>query len=121
VQGPQKESRWIKALKQELNTIIDRGTLNKKEQTKSNDEVILTTEANKIKLDQEGNVDKFKVQICVRGYLQMKKYPTMEYPHSPAASMRMSKILTTDAARYKSRIFQPSSKKKLEAESSSLS
>jgi hypothetical protein len=57
-------------------------------------------------LDQDGNVDKLKVRICVRGDLQKKKDPTMEDPHSSTASMRMYKLLLADAARHKSRIFQ---------------
>jgi hypothetical protein len=35
-----------------------------------------------------------------------KKCPTMEDPHSPAASMRVSNLLMADAARQKSRIVQ---------------
>jgi hypothetical protein len=46
------------------------------------------------------------VQIFVRGDLQKKKVPTMEDPHSPAASMRKSKPLMVDATRHKARIFQ---------------
>jgi hypothetical protein len=50
----------------------------------------------------------------------------MEDPHSPAASMRMSKLPVTDSARQKARIFQIDvsgafpQKQELEAESSSL-
>jgi hypothetical protein len=58
---PKKESGWIKALKKDLKTIIESGNLKIKEQTNPNDVVILTTEANKIKLDQDENVDKLIV------------------------------------------------------------
>ena len=101
-----KKTAWLKALKKELKTIIDSGTLNNRENPKSDDVVVSTTEANKIKLDQQGNVDKLKVRVCVRGDLQKKKDPTMEDPHSPAASMRMSKLVMAEAARHKARVFQ---------------
>jgi hypothetical protein len=59
---PKEKSECIKELKKELKTIIDSGTtLNNKEKTKSHDIVVSPTEANKIKLDQDGNVDKLKV------------------------------------------------------------
>ena len=101
-----KKTAWLKALKKELKTIIDSGTLNNRENPKPDDVVVSTTEANKIKLDQQGNVDKLKVRVCVRGDLQKKKDPTMEDPHSPAASMRMSKLVMAEAARHKARVFQ---------------
>jgi hypothetical protein len=66
------KSGWSKAPKKELKTIIDSGTLNNKERTTSNDAMVSTTEVNKIKLDQDGNVDKIKVSICVKGDLQKK-------------------------------------------------
>jgi hypothetical protein len=56
-----RNNGWIKALKKELNTIIGSGVLNKNEQKKSNAVVVSTSEANKIKLDQDENVDKLKV------------------------------------------------------------
>jgi hypothetical protein len=77
---PTKKIGWIKALKKDLKTIIDSGTLNNKEQ---HDEVVSTSELNKIKLNQGGYVDKLKLPICVRGDLQKKTDPTMEDPHSP--------------------------------------
>jgi hypothetical protein len=83
-QGPQKE----------LKTIIERGTLNNKEHPKPYDVVISTTAAKHIKLNQGENFDKLKVRICVRGDLEKKKDPTMEDPHSAAASTRMSKLGT---------------------------
>ena len=76
------------------------------EKTNPNYKVIPTTEANKIKLDQEGNIDKLKVRICVRGEIQKRRDTLMEDPHSPAASMRMSKMIMAEAARHKSRLFQ---------------
>jgi hypothetical protein len=55
-----------------------------------------------IKLDQDGNVDKPKVQICVKRGLQKKKDPTIEdHPHSPAASTGMSNLPMADASRKK--------------------
>jgi hypothetical protein len=53
---PKNKSGWIKELKKELNTIVDSGTLNNKEQTKPNDIVVSTTEANKTNLEQDGNL-----------------------------------------------------------------
>jgi hypothetical protein len=58
---PKKKRVCIKSLKKELNTIIESGTLNTNEQASPNDVVVSTTESNKIKLDQDGNVDKLKV------------------------------------------------------------
>jgi hypothetical protein len=68
--------------------------------------VVSTPYDNTIKLDQDGNVDKLEVRMCVRGDLQKKKDPNMEDPHSPAASMIMSKLLMIDAVRHKARKIQ---------------
>jgi hypothetical protein len=68
--------------------------------------VVSTTEANMIKLDQDGNVDKFKDLLCVRGNLHKEKYPTMKGLHSPAASIIMSKLPMKDAVSHQARIFQ---------------
>jgi hypothetical protein len=68
--------------------------------------VVSTPEANKIKLDQDEHVDKLNVQFCVRRDLQKKQTPTMQDPHSPAASMKISKLLMTDADIHNARIFQ---------------
>lgn len=100
-----KKSGWLKALKKELKTLIDSGTF-KKEACKPNEIVIPTTEANKIKLDQDGNIDKLKVRICVRGDIHKRRNTLMEDPHSPAASMRMSMMIMAEAVRHKSRLFQ---------------
>jgi chromatin segregation and condensation protein Rec8/ScpA/Scc1 (kleisin family) len=101
-----KKIRWIKALKKELNTVIDSGTLNNKEQAIKNYTVVSTTDANKIKLDQDDNMEELKLQRCVRGDLQKKKNPTMEDPPSPSTSMIMSKLLLSESARHKAIIFQ---------------
>jgi hypothetical protein len=100
---PKKKSGWIKALKKEINTIIESGILNKKEPTKPNDGVVSATDTIKIKLDQDENVD--KSNLCKRR-LAEEEGPIMEDPHSPAASMIMSKLLTADASIYEARIFQ---------------
>jgi hypothetical protein len=63
---PKKMSGWIKTLKKELKTIIGIGTLNKKDLENPNNVVVSTPEANKIKLDQDRNVDKLKVRFFVR-------------------------------------------------------
>jgi hypothetical protein len=103
---PKKKIGFINSLKKELNTIIDSGALNNKKHIHKNHAVVSTSESKKIKLDQDGNVGKLKVLICVRGNLRKKKDPTMKGPHSRAVSMIMSKILMVDAARHKSRILQ---------------
>jgi hypothetical protein len=54
-----------------------------------------------IKLDQDGNVDKPKVQICVKRGLQKKKDTTIENPYSPAASTGMSELPMADTSRKK--------------------
>jgi hypothetical protein len=51
-------------------------------------------------------VYKLKLKICVREDLYKKKDPTMEDPHPPETSMRMSKLLMLDSAGHKARIFQ---------------
>jgi hypothetical protein len=44
--------------------------------------------------------------MCVRGDLQRKRDPAMEDQHSPAASMKISKLLMADVARHKAMICQ---------------
>jgi hypothetical protein len=75
--------------------------MNNKEQKTPNDIVVSTPYTNTIKLDQDGNMDKPNVQICVKIDLQKKEDPTMEYPHSPTAYMIMSKLLMVDAIIHK--------------------
>jgi hypothetical protein len=53
---PKEKIGWIKTLKKQLKTIIDNGTLSDRGGGPT-DVAILTIEANKIKLNQEGNVD----------------------------------------------------------------
>jgi hypothetical protein len=103
---PKIKIGWAEALKKDLNTIIDSGTLNSKEQASPNDVVVSKTEANMIKLYQDVNVDKLKVRICVRGDLQKKDEPTTEDPHSLAAYRIISRLLMVDAYRHKARIFK---------------
>jgi hypothetical protein len=68
--------------------------------------VVSTTEAKKIKLNQDGNIDKLTLILCVRGDLQKKNDPIMGNPHSPAVSMRMSKLLMADTSQHKAGLFQ---------------
>ena len=63
-------------------------------------------ETNKIKIDQNGNLDKLKVRMCVRGDLQKKLTDDMEDPHSPAAAYRMLRIFIGLAAQKCSIIHQ---------------
>jgi hypothetical protein len=58
-----RKNGWIKEIKKELNTTIDGGTLNNKGKTRPIDVVVSTPEANTVKLDQDGNIDKLKVHI----------------------------------------------------------
>jgi hypothetical protein len=72
-EDPKKKSGWIKALKKEFKTIIGSSALKNKERSKPDDVVASTPEANNIKLDQDGNVDKLKMRFFVREELQKKK------------------------------------------------
>jgi hypothetical protein len=70
------------------------GTWNNKEQLKTNPIVVLITYANKIKLDQDGTLDKIKARIYTQlGIPQKKKEPTMKDLHLPAVSMGLYKLI----------------------------
>jgi hypothetical protein len=77
-----KKTGWTKALNKEFNTITESGTLNNKEKTKPDDVVVSTTEANKIKLDQEGHVDSrciyMSEETSKRRRIQHWKIPTLQ-------------------------------------------
>jgi hypothetical protein len=70
------------------------GTWNKKEKSKTNPMVVLITYKNKIKLDQDGTLDKLEVRIYTQLVNpQRKKEPTMKYLHLPAVSMGLYKLI----------------------------
>jgi hypothetical protein len=51
-----------KGIKKEPNIIPNTGTLNKKEQAKPSDGMGVTSQSNNIKLDQDGNLDKPRLE-----------------------------------------------------------
>jgi hypothetical protein len=82
---PKKGSESIKAFNKELNIIIDSGygALNNNEHATPNYAVVSTLEVKKIKLDQDGNVGRLELIICVRGDLKKKNnlsYGRTKYP-----------------------------------------
>ena len=58
----------------------------------------------KAKIQSDGSLDKLKLRIVVRGYLQNKEM--VGYTWSPTASMRTLKYFLADAAKHKSRVHQ---------------
>ena len=58
----------------------------------------------KEKNQSDASLDKIKLRIVVRGYLQNKEL--VGYTWSPTASMRNIKNFLTDAAKHKARVYQ---------------
>ena len=57
-----------------------------------------------VKNQSDESLDKLKLRIVVRGYLQNKEL--VGYTWSPTASMRNIKYFLTDAAKHKARVYQ---------------
>jgi hypothetical protein len=68
-----KRNGWLKALKQELKNIIDKGILKNTTKLEANEPAALTMETRKNKLDSHRALDKLKCRIVVRGGMQKKK------------------------------------------------
>ena len=58
----------------------------------------------KAKIQSDGSIDKLKVIIVVRGYLQNKELVGGTW--SPKSSMRTLKYFLTDATKHKARVHQ---------------
>ena len=58
----------------------------------------------KAKIQSDGSLDKLKLRIVVRGYLQNKEM--IEETLSPTASMRSMKYFLADAETHKARVHQ---------------
>ena len=58
----------------------------------------------KAKIQSDGSLDKLKLRIVVRGYLQDKKM--VGETCSPIASMRTLKYFLSDSAKHKARVHQ---------------
>ena len=58
----------------------------------------------KAKIQYGGSIDKSKLRIVVRGYLQNKEM--VGYTWSSTASMRNLKYFLADAVRHKTRVYQ---------------
>ena len=101
-----KKAGWLKAERKEVKQLIESGTFDKNVKPNPGEPVIDIMEANKIKLNKDGKLDKLKTRLCVRGDIQKKITPDMEDSHSPAAAYRMLKMFLAHAAARRSKVFQ---------------
>ena len=106
VQNNKKKQGWLQATRKEIKQLISSGTIDKNAKKSLNAPVIGITESNKIKLNKDGNIDKLKVQLCVRGDIQKRLTPNMEDTHSPSAAFRMLKLFLGLASSKKSKVYQ---------------
>ena len=97
---------WKNATRKEIKNLVANGTFDKDVVPEPDEPVIDVMETNKIKLDQNGNLDKLKVRMCVRGDIQKKLTPEMEDSHSPAAAFRMLRMFMGLAAQLHSCVHQ---------------
>ena len=70
-----KKNAWLSATRKELKQLIDSDTFNASVKPHPDEPVIPITETNKIKLNKDGNLDKLKVRLCIRGDIQKKLTP----------------------------------------------
>ena len=94
---------WLKSTLKEIKNIINNQTFLVQELGKG-DPVTPCMDVYKAKIQYGGILDKFKLIIVVRGYLQNKELFGETW--SPAASMSTLKYFLVDAVNHKSRVHQ---------------
>ena len=93
----------IKANIKEIKNIINNQTFLIEDQ-KEGEPVTPCMDVYKSKIQSDGILDKLKLRIVVRGYLQNKEMVGDTW--SPTASMRTLNYFLSDAAKYKARVHQ---------------
>ena len=94
---------WMKATLKEKKNIINNQTL-MIEDPKDGETVTTCMDIYKAKIQSDGSLDKLKLRIEVRGYLQNKDMVGDTW--SPTASMRTLKYFLADTAKNKARFHQ---------------
>ena len=94
---------WIKATLKEINNLINNQTFLIEDKNEG-EPVTPCVDVYKAKIQSDGSLDKLKLIIVVRGYLQNKQM--VGYTWLPTASMRTSKYFLEDAAKHKARVHQ---------------
>ena len=97
---------WKNATRKEIKNLVANGTFDKNVIPEPDEPIIDIMETKKIKLDEHGNLDKLKVRMNVRGDIQKKLTPDMEYSHSHAAAFRILRMFMGIASQKCSNIHQ---------------
>ena len=89
---------WLKATLKEIKNIINNQTFLNEYQNEG-EPVTPCMDVYKTKIQSDGSLDKLKLRIVVRGYLQNKEL--VGYTWSPTASMKTLKYFLADATKIK--------------------
>jgi hypothetical protein len=98
------KSVWTKSFAKEFNELIKKGTVAHDTPTK-NDPIIPVTVKYRVKLTSEGQVDKLKTRIALRGDM-MKDATFTHNTWCPIAGFRALKIFLAFAAECRQRVYQ---------------
>jgi len=105
VRNPKAKAKWLEALDKEVRELINKGTFSKDEPVRSEDRVIPITVKFRVKLNQDGWVDKLKARIAYRGDL-VKKGSVHEETWCPVAGFRALRFFLAEAVAHKQRVYQ---------------
>ena len=94
---------WLKETLKEIKNLINNQTFLIEDQNEG-EPVTPCMDVYKVKIQYDGNLDKLKLRILVRGDWHNKEM--VGYTWSPTASMRTLKYFLADAAKHKSRVHQ---------------
>ena len=92
---------WLKETLKEIKNLINNQTFLIEYQNED-EPVTPCMDVYKANIQSDESLDKLKLRIVVRGYLQNKEM--IGYTWSPTASMRSLKYFLADAAKHKSRV-----------------
>ena len=92
---------WLKSTLKEINNLINNKTLLIEDQNEG-EPVTPCMDVYKAKIQSDGSLDKLKLRIVVRRYLQNKEMVGDTW--SPTASMRILRYFLADAAKHKTRV-----------------
>ena len=96
---------WLNAYKKELKVLIENGTFTCVTLDKnSKEKIIPIMDDNRVKILENGQLDKLKTRLVVRGDIQRKWFE--EYNYSPTASHRSLKLFLANACKHGARVRQ---------------
>ena len=104
IQNHKVRRAWIRACKKEIATLIDHKTFKLVDPPKGT-KIIPVMEDLRVKILEDGSLDKLKVRIVVRGDIQ-RRFQDSVNNWSPTASHRSFKLFLANATKYKCRIKQ---------------